>query len=234
MNIVDIEPYWDSELCYTFENCNIKPRTKLNLVLDVDATMVCTTGDSETLGEIFTNPKHLALRRRVYNICKEEEPGTGECDEIFGVLRPHLFEFLFFSIGYFSNIFVWSSGESEYVHPICEFIWSNLPTVPTDILTNDHCPADKKGNLGKPLQILCDKYPYVTLKNTLIIDDLKQNGKSNPNNLIQIPKFDPKPTIKEFNQDEQSFLDIMDFLEDPVVMNCKDIRDIDKSNIFKK
>ena len=233
MNIVDIVPCWDSEIYDTLEEVSINPISNFNLVLDMDATMVCTTGDYKTLREIFINPKYIPLRRRVYNICNEKEPGTGIYDEIFGVLRPHLFEFLVFSLQYFRNIFVWSSGEPEYVNPICEFIWDKLPIAPTDILTGDSCPSDKKGNLGKPLEILTKKYPFVTLKNTLIIDNLKQNGKSNPNNLIQIPDYEPEPTIAAFSKDETSFIDIMDFLNDPLVINCKDIRQIDKSNIFK-
>lgn len=230
MDSLDIDPYWDSDLCSRIIAPKVTPLTKLNLVLDLDATLVSTTGMHDNLDTIFTNPNCMDLRNRVYWM-DIGEPGNTE--EIFGVIRPHVFEFLDYSFRYFENIFIWSSGDEEYVVPVCEFIFRPFCMKPKDIFTGTNCEEDKKHNLHKPLSKLEQKYKGITLKNTILIDDLSQNAKANPNNLIKIPKYDPKPTISGFRTPDNAFLDIMNFLDLRLVRTTTDIRNIDKSNIFQ-
>lgn len=243
VNTVDIDPYWDSNWCNKLLINKIKPKSHLNLVLDVDQTMVCTTGNSEDFSQVFTDPKYKALRRRIYNIKTDPEflsdtkteITPSEPGEIFGILRPHLYQFLDFAFRYFENIYIWSSGDREYILPLCDHIFNVFPKKPRDIFTGDKCPVvDKKGNLGKPLKLLYDQYPDMNAANTIIIDDLLQNGKSNPDNLIKIPKYDPKPTIEDFSKDDTAFLHLIEFFKQPLVKDCADIKDVDKSNIFKR
>jgi len=195
--------------------------------------MVRTMDDIEDLKELRlkSDPRYLPLRKRIYDFWIDD-PETGQKEHVWGITRPHLWEFLTFSQRYFKNVFVWSSGNKPYVHAVCDFLWQDL-SLPRDILTADNCFVNPKTQTyGKPLKILYDMHQDIYPEDTIIIDDLEKNLKHNKDNGILIPQYKPEAIIKDLNKDDFSLLDIIDFLSRPGVKNCNDIRLFDKTKIF--
>lgn len=213
-----------------------KSKTGITLVLDVDETMVHTMDEIENLKElgVKNKPEYLPLRKRIYDFWIDD-PETGEREHVWGVTRPHLWEFLTFACSnpnpYFKEVIVWSSGNRGYVNAVCDFIWQDLPR-PKTILTADDCALSKSGVYGKPLKILYDIHPELSPDKTVIIDDLEKNRKHNKENGILIPQYKPEPTLKDMNKDDTCLLDIIDFFSSPAIKSIPDIRLIDKNKIF--
>lgn len=229
-----VDPYSWYKPCFSSINKreNKCPKPGKTLVLDIDETMVHTMEDIEDLKE-FRNSQYLPLRKRIYDFWIDD-PENGK-EHVWGITRPHLWEFLSFANDYFGpdNIYVWSSGNKPYVHAICDFIWQDF-NLPRDILTADNCWTHKvTGEYGKPLKILYDMHSHLAPESTIIIDDLKKNLKHNKDNGILIPQYKPEAKPRDMNQDDGALLDVVEFFSSPRVKNTNDIRVIDKTRIFK-
>ena len=183
--------------------------------------------------------KALPLRNRVYKLTLQDvinERGLGVITELAGIIRPHLREFLLFLFSYFKIVCVWSAGQTDYVHAICDIIFEGLPQ-PHIIFSYPQCKKDS-GRIEKPLKYmfsipnLDDKMNYT---NTFIIDDREDTFRDvNFHNGIVVPDFRPTFTLDGLLNNENSLQQLIIWLMKPEVINCTDIRTLDKSKIFVK
>jgi len=220
--------------------------TDLCLVLDIDETLVHTFDNESTCNalNIPANPKTIDLRSRYYNINVEMDRGAVNGSKVMcGIKRPHLDEFLRFCFGYCRLVIPWSAGTYDYVHPMSEEIFRDLPE-PHAVLTRENCTGTTQ-HFEKPLWKLVKDLPEIrpyikfdetsnsdNIKNILIIDDRKHSFAQNPNNGILIPAYDPSTTPEGMRREDTSLLQIMNWLKRPEVMKSTDVRKLDKSYIF--
>jgi TFIIF-interacting CTD phosphatase-like protein len=199
-------------------------KSNLNVILDLDNTLINTFDDYDSLIqlEIFKKPSCLDIRERVY-FCNLQE-------KYWGVTRPYAKEFISFCFDYFKTVGVWSAGERDYVDFIIETIFEDKK--PHYSLSRDDCYKDDIGNLYKPLSIIFDTNNIFTPKNTLIIDDNEYTMKMNRDNGILIPPYDPEPTIESIRKSDYAFPSICRWLIRPDVMYSDDIRKQCKLSIF--
>jgi len=209
-----------------------------HLCLDLDNTLLCSFfGYDQIIKLELDKPENKILynRLRIVNIIdslNNEENGTGNISTIMIVFRPHLFTFLNFASSYFSKISIWSAGHDRYVRAIEAILFPKKilnqgVNVPYAIYTRDDC------------EFLPDytTFKELTRKNfdvtqTLSLDDRSDTFSKNPHNGILIPRYEPLPTRESILSDDNSLLLLIDWLSSDEVVNCKDIRTLDKRNIF--
>lgn len=211
--------------------------TELNLVLDIDDTLVQTFDDIDSLYKcpIMKNPKFYPVRKRVYILkFQNDEPEVDEEEEemIWGVKRPHIDEFLNFANQYFRNIVIWSAGTYEYVHAIVKHIFKQVPC-PNGVFTRNDCTQSEEYGYEKPLEKIYQAIPEMNPRNTILIDDRQEVFvRKDPNNGIIIPPFSPDVEDYDSLTSDASFLYLKDWLMKPEVRETRDIRKINKQNIF--
>lgn len=234
-----------------------------NLILDLDGTLICSYVNPVFLEdyEIYSNPE---ITKKFHpsgspQICYSMDLSTSSTDEekIWGLFRPHLYEFLSFADSYFDNIMVWSAGVDSYVKEIIDkiFVQSGF-RYPKLVWSREHC-AKADNFYHKPILGLSENFKKqqwstitVDMKNTIIVDDLQQNFLNNPNNGVLIPLYQPGqkrpktlvngsyqriPTLDDLlDRSDEALLDLKNWLNLPQIRNCEDIRLIPKNNIFKQ
>lgn len=220
-------------------------KTNLSIVLDYDETLVHSynnMNDWDTL-KILEDPKKIDLRERTYVLNIETDRVTGHEERMWGITRPHLDDFIKFCFMYFRVVIPWSAGVFGYVHQVTEPIFKNNQE-PHAILTRSNCVGSTH-KLEKPFWKMMKDVPgldkYIELdgtsgpdnvKNVFILDDRRSAFSQNPNNGICIPVYEPNPTAEGLRKDDICLLQVMNWLLRPEVMNCKDVRQLDKSKIF--
>lgn len=218
------------------------------LLLDLDETLVHSfipnpeNPDSVSLLDdlgIMTDPQLIDLRRRTYAIVMDDvvdKKGTGTKYEMWGVARPHLKEFLITCFNYFKVVAVWSAGRKKYVEAIVDFLFKDVRR-PHVIFTYDDLEKTHNGTFTKPIEKMIKGVPglnkYMSLSNTFIIDDRKSTFESvNPDNGILIPPYKPPFTVKALRTDDVCLQQLVSWLYRPEVIKARDIRRLDKSQIF--
>lgn len=208
--------------------------TNKNIVLDIDETLVYSHEEVDNLVKLglFTNNKLMYLRSRVYVLDLED-------GAMWGVIRPHAEEFLGFCADYFDKVIIWSAGTEDYVKKIVKFLFKDLRK-PDLIYTREDCDFENEEPRFKPLSKLMKQEPWLNLteKNTLFVDDRSHTFKFNEKNAIHIPEFDPsvkdKIYLKKLDANDNCLMDIIEWLSTDEVVSCTDVRQLDKSKIFKK
>lgn len=236
---------------------NYESLTDKCIYLDLDQTLISTADEKYGLeylykSEILSDPSLMHLRKRIYHVIVEdlEKPGFGSKYEMWGITRPHLDRFLSFCFYYFRLVIIDSAGKRLYVESIVDHIFKDLP-YPHLILSHDD--IKKKGrDVIKPLTTVINgndlTKKYVKPTNTLGLDDLLSTYSENKGNGILIPAYEPeltkdhdhestnkhfRPTnILDLNDDDDCLLKLENWLMLPEVINCKDVRLLDKSKIF--
>lgn len=210
-----------------------KPRTDKCVVLDLDNTLLYSQEHIELSSlNIINNPKLIKLRNRIYNF-ELTAPGYEGTKIMWGVTRPHVTEFLLFCLSYFRIVAVWSAGDKVYVDNIVNYLFKYIDKKPSIIYSADNTSFYG----GRPLKDLTLMMKDVkcnglmTPQNTITIDDNVDAIRKNPSNAIVIPYYGPQ-TIDEMQRDDKTLLQIINWLETPEVMNCVDIRTMDKDSIF--
>jgi len=213
--------------------------TELNLVLDIDDTLVQTFDDIDSLYKcpIMKNPKFYPVRKRVYILkFQNEEPEEDEEEEemIWGVKRPHIDEFLNFANQYFRNIVIWSAGTYDYVHAIVKHLFKQIPC-PAKVFTRNDCTQSEEYGYEKPLEKIYKSIPEMNPRNTILIDDRQEVFvRKDPNNGIIIPPFSPDVEDYDSLTSDASFLYLKDWFLKPEVMETSDVRKLNKQNIFNQ
>ena len=218
----------------------MKSLTNHCIVLDLDETLVHTYDDLSSLKQlkIFSDPNLIDLRRRSYHLVIDDagKRGVGEKTELWGILRPHVKEFLSFCFKYFKLVIVWSAGQTKYVEAIVKILFRDLE-MPHLVYSSPHCVALSTDIRVKPLLKIIDNEPgfnkYMSLTNTFILDNTRSVfAHCNPSNGILIPDYDPSTTIEGLRSDELRLKQLIAWLLKREVMTAKDIRLLDKSRIF--
>jgi hypothetical protein len=209
------------------------------IVLDLDQTLIATQDDIESLQElgILSDPKLLSLRQRTYIITLDdlEKPGIGTKLDCWGVTRPHIDDFLMFCFSYFKIVAVWSAGQRKYVEAIVDHIFKDIQQ-PHIIFTYDDIIFDNKKNPGTPLLHMIEDNTilkrYMSLKNTLALDDNPTTFTKNIKNGVLIPAYEPALNVTALSQDDPTLLQFKNWLLLSDVINSKDVQLLDKNKIF--
>jgi hypothetical protein len=227
-----------------FNKIRAQPLSDKVIVLDLDETLVHSHPDPnvDALKElkIYSDPNLIDLRPRIYKITMEDvvhKRGTGDKTEMWGVFRPYVREFLIHCFNYFKIVIVWSAGRKNYVHTIVDQLFAGLRR-PHVIFTYDDLEKLHNGTLIKPLNKLMEKvtglHKYMNLSNTFIIDDRTSVFQEpNPGNGIEIPAYKPKFHIENLRENDRCLLNLIQWFNQPHVIESKDIRTLDKSRIFE-
>jgi hypothetical protein len=214
------------------------PLTNKTIMLDLDSTLIYTSDnfDNYTALELYSNPKNMYLRNHIYkfdviDVC--DKPGTGVKSSMWGIMRPHVNEFLDFCFDYFSNVIVWSAGQLRYVHAICDVLFTDPEKQPCLIWTYDDC--EKTDNfLYKPLIKISEQaFPSITLDKVFALDDNEITFSKNKDNALHIPPYEPELTPKGITKDDPTLLNIARWLMLPEVLGANDVREINKENCFE-
>lgn len=214
--------------------------TNHNIVLDIDATLLHTHDEPYDLEQlnIYTNPTRFKIRNKVYHmnlVDVTNEPGKGNVTSLSGVYRPYLKEFLDFCFEYFNNVIIWSAGKRKYVEECCRLMFPiDRPAI---IFTWDDCVNNEDG-LFKPLSKIINNSRYsdldITEKNTFHLDDRDDVYSLNPKNGVQIPEFSCNMDVdKILKHDDEELLKFMCWLSQEKVKSSKDVRTLEKLDIFK-
>lgn len=216
------------------------PLTDKCIVLDLDECLIHTYNEQVLTGlGVYTNPKLQKLRKRAYNILVKDAfvaKGTGREDYVQGIKRPHLELFLTFCFSYFKVVAVWSAGKKTYVEAIVKEIFKNVRQ-PHVVYTWDNLRFDYGGQkYDKPLLKMIKEVPnlanYMNLNNTFMLDDRDSSFIDNYANGIQIPAYDPQPTIDELSADDIALLQLKRWLTQDSIAYAPDVKELDKSVIF--
>lgn len=218
----------------------IQSLTNLRIVLDLDSTLVHSSIDMATFESlrIYSNPLNIPLRERVYSfdlVDANGDAGHGERTPMWGVFRPHLKKFIDFMAMYFKEIYIYSAGLYKYVNSVTDIIFSGALVQPTLVYSRDDC-VTHLNDLVKPLTKLYND-PRATgsnESNTLVLDDREKTFCFNTYNGIKIPIYEPNPSPMDILKDDICLEQLMYWLSLPEVMNCRDVRELDKSEIFTR
>ena len=223
-------------------NIPFKSLTDKCIVLDLDETLVHSNERLDQLREIgiLKDSKLLDLKKRTYLLTLDDvvyKKGTGKKTEMWGITRPHVKEFLVSCFSYFKVVAVWSAGKKKYVEAIVDYLFRDIKR-PHVVYSRDECEATTNGLLVKPLTKMIENEPglskYMNLDNTFILDDRRSVFESeNLNNGIQIPAYKPAFNTRSLRTDNISLKQLMIWLYTPEVINCNNIRDLDKTGIFQ-
>lgn len=213
--------------------------TDKSFSLDLDASLLSTSVDMNifTKLKLYTDLSMLQVRERIYYIDMADvcaSPGSGTRTKMWGIFRPHIFEFIEFLFSYCQGVMVWSAGKPKYVASICAILFPFTAKQPKLVYTYDDCVGEG-GDIVKPLD-KAFKDPagdgLFTPNNTFHLDDRTDVISLNPKNGIWIPEYNPEFTKKGILADDVTLIKLKYWLLLPEVRSSKNIRDLDKSKIF--
>lgn len=221
--------------------------TDYTIILDLDQTLIYSFEDEE-LEEIrnygiFSRPEYLDIRQRIFKLTLEDvmekKKGVGVKTEIWGIIRPHVKNFLKFCFNHFKIVAVWSAGRRKYVEAIVNLLFKDIQR-PHIVYTYDDCDwmnhsVDNKFII-KPIMKMINEIPtvnkYMSTKTTFSLDDTEYTfSHTNKDNGLLIPAYKPKPIPSELRKDDNSLVLLMNWFSKKENMYCGDIRLI-KKNIF--
>ena len=229
----------------TLDGIPFKALTNKCIVLDLDETLVHSNENMAQLQElgIMTNPDLLDLRQRTYIITMDDvvyKKGEGIRTTMWGIVRPHVKEFLVSCFSYFKVVIVWSAGKRKYVDAIVDFLFKDIKR-PHVVYSYDQCERTSNNLIVKPLNKMINNEPglnqYMSLDNSFIIDDRNTVYAGyvgdNPDNGIQIPAYKPAFNIHSLRSDDIALKQLMTWFLRPEVMSSPNVRLLNKDNVFR-
>jgi len=221
-----------------------KSLTDKCIVLDLDETLVHSNDNIDQLFKlgIMSNPELIDLRRRTYIISMDDvvyKKGTGVKTVMWGIVRPHVREFLISCFSYFKAVIVWSAGKRKYVDAIVDYLFKDLKR-PHVVYSYDECERTSNNLIVKPFRKMIANVAglnkYMSLENSFMIDDRQTvySGfvNDNPDNGIQIPAYKPAFTIHDLRSGDIRLKQLMMWFHKPEVVHSRDVRELDKNNVF--
>lgn len=214
------------------------------IVLDLDETLVHTAPPEEynlfDQLNLLNDPTLLGLRSRLYKLSVIDvvSPlGSGVIDNFWGVMRPHLKEFLIFCFSYFRIVAIWSAGQKKYVENVVDYIFRDIRP-PHIVFTYNNCKKTDEGFIIKPLLDMIANSNFkvnklISVDKVFVVDDRDSTYVENVGNGILIPAYLPPLTIDGMTTDDPTLIQLMYWLSLPNVKYCKDVRQLDKTQIFK-
>lgn len=219
------------------------PYSNKCLVLDLDNTLVRSFTDDDIENSwthlkelrIFDDPTLYDLRSRVYILnlldIGRSRKGSGDVEKLWGIVRPGAFEFIDFIHRYFQDIYVFSAGHKKYVEQIVDFLFKDYRK-PSIIYSREDCVDDNNHHMKPLTKIYHATQGSCSYLNTYIIDDIQGSFACNMDNGILIPKYDPEPEIEAMRKNDDALAQIKDWLMKPEVAYARDIRSLNKKEIF--
>lgn len=213
------------------------------IVLDLDETLVHTVSNEDyNLFEklrLLDDPTLMNLRSRLYKMSTIDTmalPGTGTVDNFWGVMRPHLKEFLIFCFSYFRIVAIWSAGQKKYVESVVDYIFRDV-RLPHIVFTYNNCKKTKDGFIIKPLVDIINADSKVgksiSIDKVFVVDDRDSTYVENPGNGVLIPAYIPPITVDGMTTEDPALVQLMYWLSLSNVKYAKDVRQLDKTQIFK-
>jgi len=199
------------------------------IVLDIDHTLLSTSDNFEDFKSInLYSAENLSIRSRIYSGKIKYE--NDQCFSYWGILRPHVKEFLKYCFSRFQLVIIWSAGEKEYVKQMVKILFRDL-NEPHIILTREDCLWREKNRSIKPLSRLTQEFSFINDSNTLFVDDLEDNFIYNRENGIIIPAY--YPLLKNLKQEEDNCLLNLMIWFDTINVRCNNRLNLtDKRRIF--
>lgn len=201
----------------------------VDLVLDLDATLLCSIFDQGMINSIekFSDLPEINNRILIRTLIDGSDSivrGMGTEEKIIFIKRPGLDKFLDYIFKKFKRVHIWSAGHFRYVKAIESLIFNDRPL--DRILT-------RRETYITPQVVLKDLIANnFDLKKTLIIDDRDDTFAKNFNNAIHIPIYDPDGSFHSIVSNDDALLRIIDWFETSGILNCDDVRLIRKPNLF--
>ena len=236
------------EILYGFSHAPRDTTPKRTLILDLDETLVHSWENPKFLDthKIYEDPTiyrkfHPIGQPQIAYSMLLEMPG-GSQSRIWGLHRPHLYEFLSFAGEHF-DILVWSAGVRPYVDEITKQIFLESGLMPPKLVWSRNNCQNYQGFYHKPISELVNELSnrsYTTFnidpKWTLVVDDKPHTFMLNPSNGVLIPPYHPgkNPTLEQLlDRSDDALLKLKAWLEKPEVRDAPDVRILDKTEIFK-
>lgn len=220
-------------------------KTEHSIILDLDQTLIyCYDEDDVEIlrkNGIFTKPEYFDIRKRLFKLSlddvMEKKKGVGVKTVLWGIIRPHVTEFLKFCFNHFKVVTVWSAGKRKYVEAIVDILFKNIKR-PHVVFSYDNCERTKnKENkiikpISKMLQEIDSLDKYMSLQTTFSLDDTEYTFSiPNKENGIKIPAYVPHATPEEIRKDDLSLLKLISWFSQNNL--CTDIRNLTKAEIFE-
>lgn len=160
---------------------DLKKSQKLNLVLDLDATLICSV-----------EPHKVNKEKKKYS--KLESANMDDYYVVFE--RPYLDQFLDYIFKHY-NVSIWTAASKDYaIFIIDKILLKNKTDRKLDwIFTSYHTKiSEKKVDHSKSLKLLKELYKLddYTLDNTIILDDNEEVFSKQKKNCIPAKPFDYK------------------------------------------
>jgi hypothetical protein len=209
------------------------------VIFDLDECLLHSVRNaSPELERMVLNDADLMdLRSRYFSvdvIDYKVPKGTGTSIHMWGVMRPHLKEFLLFCRSYFDVVGVWSAGSYDYVHECVDRIFGDLYR-PDVIFTWDDIEYLPSGEYYKPLTKILNHPSIkdrVDIGWTFLLDDRDTNFTTQEVNGVHIPQYEPAPSVPSMRSDDLALIQLRQWLSKHEVMTSNDIRTLDKGGIF--
>lgn len=221
----------------------LKSLTTHNIILDLDETLVRSIDDIGILNElgILTNAEYTNLRNKLYRLKLDdclESRGSGVCSRMWGIKRPYLNEFIEWCFTYFNLVMVWTAGQPQYAKELVKVIFHDAPSPDVTYDMRSVVVINKEGEYCKPLENLfrTERITKIAgLHNTFLVDDKFDNSIVNIDNAVVIPPFEPESTIEgitNLEKNDNALKVLQKWFMRKEVMECDDIRTLDKTQIF--
>jgi hypothetical protein len=209
-----------------------------NVILDLDSTLINSYEESDAKKryesmELFS--KNHSLRSRVYYFYLEQSRAA---KFVWGVFRPHYKDFIDYCFQNFDHVLVWSAGGEEYVDKICSAIFGRRKSKLSLIWSRNNCDEDPQLGVVKKMERLVLENPYLSMSNTVIVDDNPDTFMFNPCNALQItpykiPFTSKKLVSKLYGDSDHHLRNLQHFLEtDEDFWEVDDVRDANPGRIF--
>lgn len=217
---------------------------ELIIYLDLDSTLVHsiftdedgTTEELDKVTHFIENSKLHDVKKRIHNCTLVDSQdnrvkGIGEMESYYLILRPYAEEFIEYISNNCAEIHIWSAGQFRYVKSISHVLFppgsSNLNLHPAKIFTRQDT------EFGDDYVLKDLNLKHTDLSKVLIIDDRDDTFSKNHHNGIHIPIYAPEINETELGRDDKTLLELISWFESLKYKTYKDIRDVDKNNIFE-
>lgn len=214
------------------------------IVWDLDETLLRTFDKYSSFKKLNLRHLPLAIRMRIY-VIKVLDDSTGSLDPMWGILRDYAREIMIYCLQNFDLVVIWTAGIEHYAYECRDVLFHNLEQ-PDLTYHRGHCAPIKElidGKLRiidyyKPLEKMIqqekDFLGVMRLDNTVVIDNRPETFKENAENGIAIPDFWPSYKEDHFHRKDTALKDLMNFFDTPEFRDSKDVRKLDKKNIFSR
>lgn len=201
----------------------------VDIVLDLDQTLLFSVFEKNNIQIIEQNMNIPGMKDRIMIKTLIDGPndiprGSGNIEKFAIIKRPHLKEFIDYIIQNFRHVYIWSAGHFRYVSAIDDVIFPKNSI--KQRLSRGDTYIDERVVL-KDLNV-----KGFNLSKTIMIDDRDDTFAMNVSNAIHIPVYEPNCTPEEILKDDQTLLRIIDWFKNSGVLNCVDVRQIHKPDLF--